>query len=163
MFSPRLPPRLLLVANSRRGMTRLSTQRGSGANHSTVFPRCKTRGRRRVYKSTSDLPPPEDKTPQWDKALESNIKSEMQSLECSIKSEMQSLRSSIKSEMQSLESRMQSLNSKMLGLAAFMVGLVAVGYTATVLMIIGQNARIQGQNARIQGQNAMIEAIKTFR
>jgi len=150
MFSSRVPRRLLPVANSRRSMTR-RTQRGSGTGNSTAFPKNKTQ-EGRVYKSTADLSPPEEKTPQWAKALESIMKSERLSLD----SKMQSLESIMKSQRESLESKMQSLDSKMLVLTALMVGLTAVGFTATSQMIAGQNAKIEGQNAMIWGRNFMI-------
>eukprot|EP00804_Cyclotella_cryptica_P013576 CCRYP_012926-RD/>CCRYP_012926-RD protein AED:0.44 eAED:0.45 QI:171/0/0.5/1/0/0.5/2/0/130 len=129
MFSSHVPRHLLLVAKSRHSMTRLCAQRGSGADNSTAFLKNKNKTQeRRVYKSTVDLSPPEEKTPQWAKALESSMKSEMRSLESSMKSEM------------------QSLDAKMLGLAALMVSLAAVGFTATSHMIGGQNAKIDDHN-----------------
>ncbi len=138
MLSSRVPPRLLLGANSRRSMTRLCTQRGSGAGDSMAFLKNKKTQERRVYKSTADLPLPEEKTPQWAEALLSIIKSERQYL-------------------QSLDSNMQSLESKMLGLAGLMVGLATIGFTATAHMIDGQNAKFDGQNTKIDGQNAKID------
>eukprot|EP00804_Cyclotella_cryptica_P030155 CCRYP_009562-RA/>CCRYP_009562-RA protein AED:0.90 eAED:1.00 QI:0/-1/0/1/-1/1/1/0/145 len=134
MFSSHVPQRLLLLANSRRRMTHLCTQRGSGTGNSTAFPKNKKKTQeRRVYKSTADLSPPEEKTPQWAKALESIIKSERQALESIMKFERQSLESTMKSER-------QALDSKMLGLAALMVSLAAVGFTATSQLIGRQNA-----------------------
>jgi hypothetical protein len=92
MFSFRVPWRLLLVANSRHSITRLCTQWGIGTGNSTAFPRNKKKTQeRRVYKLTPDLSPPEEKTPQWAKALESIMDSKMQSLESILKSERQSL------------------------------------------------------------------------
>eukprot|EP00804_Cyclotella_cryptica_P013573 CCRYP_012926-RG/>CCRYP_012926-RG protein AED:0.47 eAED:0.55 QI:0/0/0/1/0/0/2/0/88 len=77
MFSSHVLRHLLLVANSRRSMTRLCTQRGSGTGNSTAFLKNKkTTQERRVYKSTVDLSPHEEKTPQWAKALESSMKGE---------------------------------------------------------------------------------------
>eukprot|EP00804_Cyclotella_cryptica_P013574 CCRYP_012926-RB/>CCRYP_012926-RB protein AED:0.41 eAED:0.41 QI:328/0/0.5/1/0/0/2/187/105 len=85
MFSSHVPRHLLLVAKSRHSMTRLCAQRGSGADNSTAFLKNKNKTQeRRVYKSTVDLSPPEEKTPQWAKALESSMKSEMRSLESSM-------------------------------------------------------------------------------
>ena len=115
-------------------MTRLCNQWGSRTGNSTAFPKNKKEAQEhRVYKSTADLSP-EEKTPQWAKALESIMKSERQSLDF----------------------KMQSLGPKRLGLAALMVSLAAVGFTATAQMIGGHNAKIEGQSAMIGGQNAMI-------
>jgi flagellar biosynthesis GTPase FlhF len=167
MSSSRAPRHLIIVSNSRH--SRLCTPRGSGTGNSIAFPKNKKKTQeRRVYKSTADLSPPQEKTPQWAMSLESSMKSERQSLESIMKSErqyldskIQALESSMKSEIKSLdskmqslessmESKMQSLDSKMLGLAALMVGLAAVGFTATDHMIGGQNAKIDGQNAKIE-------------
>eukprot|EP00804_Cyclotella_cryptica_P013572 CCRYP_012926-RC/>CCRYP_012926-RC protein AED:0.46 eAED:0.71 QI:0/0/0/1/0/0/2/0/130 len=129
MLSSHVPRRLLPIANSRRSMTRLCAQRGGGTGNSTAFLKNKNKTQeRRVYKSTVDLSPAEEKTPQWAKALESSMKS------------------ALDSKMQSLDSKMQSLDSKMLGLAALMVSLAAVGFTATAHMIGGQNAKIDDHN-----------------
>ena len=124
IFSFRVPQHLLLVANSHRSMTRLRSQRGSGAGNSTTFLQNKKKTQeRRVYKSTADLEPPKEKTTQWAKALASldskmiSLDSRMQSLE-SLDSTMISLDSRMQSLESSMKSMMESHDTKMLGLAA---------------------------------------------
>jgi hypothetical protein len=156
MSSSRAPRHLIIVSNSRH--SRLCTPRGSGTGNSIAFPKNKKKTQeRRVYKSTADLSPPQEKTPQWAMSLESSMKSERQSLESIMKSERQYLDSKIQALESSMKSEIKSLDSKMLGLARLMVSVAAVGFTATAQMLGGKKAKIDGQNGKIDGQNAKID------